>query len=109
MILYCNYTSVVVDFFLIFISWKKGPKCWKAAAPFLYLGLTVIVYILFPLMNFGMQIYITANPSIQNRESYFESWAIFYAVLCISKLLEFWFSIKPSIVKDSIAFYVLRK
>ena len=54
MILYSNYTSVVVDFFLIFISWKKGPKCWKAAAPFLYLGLTVIVYILFPLMNFGM-------------------------------------------------------
>jgi hypothetical protein len=54
MILISNYSSVFIDFILIFISWKKGPNWWKAVAPFIYLVFTVFVYILLPLVNMGM-------------------------------------------------------
>ena len=41
--------------FLIFVSWKKGPKCWLIIAPKLYLGLLVITYVLMPC---GMTFYM---------------------------------------------------
>lgn len=36
---------------LIFIHWRKGPKIWQKNAPKIYLGLLIIVYIIFPTVN----------------------------------------------------------
>jgi len=99
---------VVVDVLLIFISWKKGPKYWKTAAPFLYLGLIVISDIILPLMNLSVFFYYLFDKSIKMRDSNFESWALSYAVLCIAKILELMFELRTLVINDSIMFYKLR-
>jgi len=94
---------------MIFISWKKGPKWWTTAAPFLYLGLIVISDIILPVVNISLLIYYLFDPNIKMRESNFESWAISFAVLCIAKILEFFISLKSSVIDGAVAFYRLRK
>jgi len=109
LILYVCYFSVVVDFLLIFISWKKGPKYWKTAAPFLYLVLIGISDLLLPLVNICLQFYFLFDKSIQMRNKNFESWAIAYQVLCFEKICSLFLTIRTTVINDAIIFYNIRK
>ena len=47
--LYFQAIQVFCVHFLIFVSWKKGPKWWLKIAPTLFMGMIVLTYILIPI------------------------------------------------------------
>jgi len=79
------------------------------AAPFLYLGLIVTSDIILPLLNVSVLVYYLFDKNIKMRDSNFQSWAISFSVLCIAKILEFFISIRTSVIDGAVTFYKLRK
>lgn len=57
-ILMVNIATVIMMFMLIFVSWKKGSKCWQKFAPKLYLIMVWICYIVIPIGIIGLSGYL---------------------------------------------------
>ena len=57
-----SFFSFLAILVLIFVHWRKGPKCWTKIAPILFFGLTWFLFIVLPLTNIGAVIwYLKTN------------------------------------------------
>jgi hypothetical protein len=56
-ILVVNIATVIMMFFLIFVSWKKGSKCWQKVAPKMYLMMVWTCYLVIPIGIIGLSGY----------------------------------------------------
>jgi hypothetical protein len=88
-------------FMLIFVSWKKGSKCWLKVAPKLYLMMVWTCYLGIPIGIIGLSsYYIIAERHIMNQSAN-ETWVICYCFLCASRIFEFFFFINVVFVNDA--------
>jgi hypothetical protein len=61
-------------------------------------------YVFLPIANLFMSTYFTLNPNYDLKVKPLESWVIFFTVVCFSRLLEFFSSIKKIVLDDARIF-----
>jgi len=64
----------------------------------------ITVYILLPMVNITIQLYEIGYPALDLRLSFFESWLCFYMSVCISRIAEYFISIRPTWIIDARSF-----
>jgi hypothetical protein len=109
MILMVNIATVIMMFMLIFVSWKKGSKCWKKVAPKLYLMMVWTCYILIPIAIIVLAVYYFVSERAILHESANETWVVCYCFLCCSRICEFFFFINKVFVHDAKVYLMVRE
>jgi hypothetical protein len=108
-ILGSNYLSLFAITFIIFCPWKKGPELYLKYSPKIYLALVYTNYVILPIVNIGIMIFFTANPKFDLKLLPLESWVIFFTIVCLTRLIEFFGSFKKIIMDDMRYYLYLRK
>lgn len=81
-----NWTAAInlgIYFMLIFVSYKKGHPLWKKVAPWLYLSLNLIGFILIPVINISFTMYTITVVEVDDDETYLLIWIWFYTMFSI--------------------------
>lgn len=109
MILVSNYLSLGAITYLIFVPWKKGPEWYLKVSPRIFYFLVYLNYIILPAINILIMIYFTVNPNYDLKLLPLESWVIFFTIVCFSRLLEFFTSLKKILLDDARIYLETRK
>jgi hypothetical protein len=107
--LYSNFITMICVTILIFVSWQKGSQCWQRAAPKVFFMLILMNFIIVPGINITYQVFIAAYPPVIARESYWESFLVFFMVACCAKPIQYFFIVKKSFVIDARAYIANRE
>lgn len=95
--------------FLIFVPWKKGPEWYLKISPVIFYILIYINYVILPAGNIGITAFFTASPKYKFKPFPMESWVVFFTIVCFSRLLEFFVSLKKIIMDDARIYIETRK
>lgn len=109
MILISNYLSLMAICFLIFIHWKKGPEWYLRFSPKIFFTLMYLNYVVLPVINIGLTVFFTLNPAYDLKSLPLESWIIFFTIVCFSRLVEFYSSLKKTVLDDARIYLATRK
>lgn len=60
------------------------------------------------MINVSIQVYDICYPPLDLRACFFESWICFYMVVCLTRIIEYFVSIRPTFVKDARTFLETR-
>jgi hypothetical protein len=104
-----NIISLLAITFLIFIPWKKGPDFYTKISPVIFYILMYLNYVVLPIGNILMSTYFTVNPNYNLKIVPLESWIIFFTIVCVSRLTEFFGSIKKIVMDDARIFLETRR
>jgi hypothetical protein len=88
-------------FYLIFIPWKHGPEWYLKISPAIFFTTMYLNYIILPLMNIVCSVYYTVNPAYDLKLLPLESWVVFFTIICFSRLVEYYASIKKIVLDDA--------
>jgi len=66
-------------------------------------------YIIIPGVNAALFVYYTVNPNYDLKTEALESWIVFFSIICITRMTEFWFSLKKIVLDDARIFLQTRK
>jgi len=94
-------TGLILVTVLIFVDWKKGPKTWIKIAPTVFFCFLITVYFALPILNITIQVYEIILPALDLRQVYYESWLTLYMCVCIARIAEFFFKIRPTWIMDA--------
>ena len=95
--------------FLIFIPWKKGPEWYLKFSPALFYIMMYANYVYIPAFNLGLTLFYTVKPRYNLKILPLESWVVFFTVVCFSRLLEFYTTIKKVVLDDARIYLQTRK
>ena len=109
MILASNFLSLFAISFLIFFPWKKGPSWYLAISPAIFFTMMYLNYIILPGVNAALFVYYTVNPNYDLVTFPLESWIVFFSILCITRMGEYWFSLKKIVLDDARIYMQSRK
>ena len=65
-------------------------------------------YVILPGLNIFLFVYYTANPKYNLKIFPLESWIVFFSILCITRISEFFVSLKK-IIMDDARIYIVQK
>jgi hypothetical protein len=108
-ILFSNYVSLIAITYLIFIPWKKGPEWYLKFSPYVFYTMTYLNFLILPIMNIGITIYYSANPNYILRKIPVESWVVFFTIICVTRLIEYFSSLKKILLDDARIFLETKK
>ena len=77
---------------MVFVEWKKGPKWYTKASP--------IIFLTFVLLNF---------PGFAVKQVFIESWVIFFLIVSMSRIFDFFFVIRRSVLVDARNYLAAQK
>jgi hypothetical protein len=63
--------------------------------------MVITVYLVLPIINITIQLYEIIQPKLDLKLSFFESWLCFYMVVCITRIIEYFVSIRQSLIPDA--------
>lgn len=86
------------------MHWKKGPELYLKFSPYLFYLNMYLNYVIIPLGNIGLSAYYTFNKSYDLKQKPLESWVIFVTIICFSRIVEFFGSIKKIVLDDARIF-----
>ena len=66
-------------------------------------------YVVLPVGNIGLSFYFIVNPAYNLKIIPQESWVVFFTIVCFSRVLEFFVSIKKIIMDDARIYIETRK
>ena len=66
-------------------------------------------YVVLPIGNILMSTYFTVNPNYNLKIVPLESWIIFFTIVCVSRVTEFFSSIKKIVMDDARIFLETRR
>jgi hypothetical protein len=91
-----------VNVVLVFISYKKGIKIWRETAPYIFLVVIWITYIVLPLVNLTCSIWAFGVSSQMEDKSgtYLLPWITTYGVFSFSTLITYFSKYKKLFVHD---------
>ena len=104
-----QYIALISVSILIFRTWKTGPEWWVKIAPKLYYSLLIVVYLILPSLNILVELSAAISPKIKQKNSQYMAWILFYMVVCISRLIEFFVIIRPKYITDAKTFIHMRE
>lgn len=101
MIYISNTLSLIAIIYLIFVPWKKGPEWYLKISPIVFKTMLYLNYTILPIINIGLTIFFTLNPKYDLKVLPLESWVIFVTIICFSRLVEYYSSIKKNVLDDA--------
>ena len=106
-----GYTNGVIFLIIVFVDFKSGGHCWTKTAPYLYLALIWISYLLLPWFNFTFLLYTLYDGSLTTKQDYYiwELWCIGCNVIFLTNLVEYIVLVHPTIVYQLLAFAQIRE
>jgi len=109
-ILVFNMISVVCITFLVFVEWKKGPKWYTKNSPILFFTFMLLNFIIVPLANIVYFFILAfAVPGFEVKQVFIESWVIFFLIVSMSRVFEFFFVIRRSVLLDAKNYLAAQK
>ena len=97
----CNSVSVVTITFMIFVHWKKGSDWWlKISKPAMYF-LLLVNYFGVPLFCITIQVLVLMAPSIRRFNLVVESFFLFYNVMMVLRIIEYFTFIRPYVIGEA--------
>lgn len=87
--------------FLVFVHWKKGSPCWVKISPFFFYTILMMNYLLIPMGNVVLSIYLMCDPSLDLELQTSESFVVFFFVVCLMRLVEYFTLIRRSVLLDA--------
>lgn len=66
-------------------------------------------YVILPVSNIGLSAFYTINPKYNLKVIPMESWVVFFTVVCFSRVMEFFVSLKKIIMDDARIYIETRK
>lgn len=66
-------------------------------------------YIILPVLNILIMIFFTVNPKYNLKVLPLETWVIFFTIVCFSRLVEFYASLKKILLDDARIYLETRK
>ena len=109
-ILVFNVVSVFCITFLAFVEWKKGPKWYVKVSPIIFFALILINFLIVPIVNivyfFVLAFFV---PTFDFKAIFIESWAVFFLIVSISRIFEFFFVIRRSVLVDAKNYLAAKK
>ena len=103
LLLISNVISTFCLTFLIFVDWKKGPERWLKHSFKLFYVFVLLIYVILPLSNLLIFLgYICSDIPLVDYPV--TSYIVFTAIVCLSRLFEFFTLIRRSILLDAKIF-----
>jgi hypothetical protein len=88
---------------LIFVDWRKGSKCWTKIAPILFFGLVWLIFIVLPLINIGLVIWIVT--ALKDEGFWISQYCIFFGSVSLCRIIEFFITVRPAMSKMMKTYY----
>ena len=104
-----NTFALLAITYLIFVPWKSGPDWYMKISPFLFYSSVYINYIILPVINILLTIFFALNPKFDLKVLPLESWVIFVTIVCFSRIIEYYSSIKKTVLDDARIFLATRR
>ena len=95
--------------YLIFVPWKKGPELYLKISPYIYYCTVYTNYIILPLLNILLTIIYSCLPSTNLKVLPQESWVIFVTVINVTRLIEYYSSLKKIVFDDARIYLETRR
>jgi hypothetical protein len=103
-IVWTSALSVLTVTIMIFVHWKKGPRCWRNCSEPVMTICLYLNYITLPLCIIGYQTYVTTEHFINHTEhdgDVIQSFLVFYDVMMLMRFTEFFTFIRPKVLEDA--------
>ena len=102
---WASILQLLIITILIFVNPKSGPGWWVSKAPKIFYVLLVMDYIVFPIsILFAIVFYFSKVAAVYGFENnpgqYFDVYFIFFLILQVGRILEFWAEIRHQIISD---------
>ena len=97
----CNSVSVASITFLIFVHWKKGSDWWLTVSKPAMFTLLIVNYFCVPLFCVLIQILVLMAPFIHNFNFVVESFFLFYNVMMLLRVIEYFTFIRPYVIGEA--------
>lgn len=91
------------------MPWKKGPEWYLKISLIFFFILIYVNYVILPVSNIGLSAFFILNPKYNLKVIPMESWVVFFTVVCFSRVLEFFMSLKKIIMDDARIYIETRK
>lgn len=99
-----NIISAPCIFVLIFVHWKKGPEWWLKISPTIFFILLFAAFLILPALNVIISIVFICDPKYDIRAQPIESYVVFFMVLYMIRIIEFFTWIRKSIFDDAMIY-----
>lgn len=100
-ILFSNIISVFCITVMVFVSYKTGPEWWLKISLKVFKILVWVNYIVVPFSNLVALVVLVAIRKKEIFDDIASSWVVFWAVLCVFRIIEFFTTIRHSIIRDA--------
>lgn len=96
--------------FLVFVEWKKGPKWYVKAAPIIFFSFLLLNFLIVPIANI-VYFFILAFgvPGFSVKLVFIESWVIFFLIVSMTRIFDFFFVIRRSVLVDARNYLAAQK
>lgn len=101
MILASNFLSVACISFLIFVHWKKGPKCWLKFSHYIFYVVLLLNYLIIPAINIIVCTFLFINPNWDLKAQTAESYVLFFFAVCCMRVVEYFTMVRRTVVLDA--------
>lgn len=108
-ILMSNFLSVFCITFLIFVSWKKGPKLWLMISPYFFFCVLAMNYLIIPIINILISTFLICNPNWDLQAQTSESFVIFFYIICFMRVFEYFTIIRRTVLVDAKNFIATKR
>lgn len=96
-----NLISLFSITYLIFIPWKKGPAWYLKISHIIVYILLITNYLIIPIANLGLALFFILDPSYDLKNQSIQSWVVFFNIVCITRILEFFTMIRKTVLIDA--------
>jgi hypothetical protein len=95
---------------LVFVEWKKGPKWYVKAAPIIFFSFLLLNFLIVPIANI-VYFFILAFgvPGFSVKLVFIESWVIFFLIVSMTRIFDFFFVIRRSVLVDARNYLAAQK
>jgi hypothetical protein len=80
------------------VHWKKGPHWWLKVSHHIFFVVVLLNYIIIPGGNIVLSLYLICDPNYVLREQMIESYVVFFMVVCVGRLLEYFVLIRRTVL-----------
>ena len=94
---------------MIFVPWKKGPAWYLKFSHVLVYSLLLTNYLIIPLGNLGLAMFFIFDPNYDLKMQSVQSWVVFFNVVCVSRVLEFFTTVKKTVLEDAHNYIAAQK
>lgn len=83
------------------MHWKKGPEIWLQVSPIIFYCVVILNYLVIPAVNIVMSIVLFIDPDFVLTQQTTETFVIFFFVICVMRVVEFFTLIRRSVLLDA--------